>query len=301
MAFKEIFHTFVHTLQDTWSILVVAFIIYIILSFIEQKVAKLLNSKHRFSPIIAAGCGAIPQCGLTVIGADLYLKKHITTGTLIALFLACSDEALPIILSSGVENAFLITLGLVTTKVIIGAIAGYIIDTISRKTKKQVEQHLHECETDLSHTKHIGCCKHQVEESENLNFLHDHILHPMHHSSKIFMYVFIISFMFNLAVNFIGEEAISNLLNDSKYISPLIATLIGSLPNCVSSVIITELFLTNGVSFGACVAGLCMNAGIGMAYLFKSVSSAKKGLKVLGLMFGISVFTGYLICFIAGF
>ena len=95
----DVLHIFLHSLEESLKVFVVAFVLYILISFIEKKIAKGLGKKNRFSPVIASALGLVPQCGFSVVASDLYLKRHITMGTIIALFLACSDEALPILLS----------------------------------------------------------------------------------------------------------------------------------------------------------------------------------------------------------
>lgn len=298
---QEIFHILKHTFEESLSVFLIAFVIYVVISFIEQKIAQCLNFKNRFSPMIASGLGLIPQCGLTIIGSDLYLKKHITLGTLIALFLACSDESIPILLSSSKPNAIFTVISVIITKFIIGMTAGYIIDLIKKDDKKVVNEHLHECHENLNEVTHTGCCEHVIEGDHQYSIITDHLLHPLKHTIKIFLYVFIINLIFNSLIEFVGHDVLTNFLASNKYLAPLFSVVIGAIPNCASSVVITNLYLINGLSFGACISGLCMNAGLGLVFLFKRKTSLKDGFLILGLMFGISLIAGYLICFILGF
>ena len=298
---QEFFHILKHTFEDSLSVFLIAFVIYIIISFIEQKIAQCLNFKNRFSPMIASGLGLIPQCGLTVIGSDLYLKKHITLGTLIALFLSCSDESIPILLASTKPGAIFTVISIVITKFIIGLTAGYIIDYIVKTNKKEVKDHLDHCEEDLEHANHKGCCDHTIEGDHKYSIVHDHFLHPLKHTIKIFLYVFIINFIFNILIHYIGQDTLTSFLGSNKYLAPLFATIIGTIPNCASSVVITNLYLLEGISFGACISGLCMNAGLGLLFLFKKKTSIKEGFIILGIIFGISLIAGYLLCIILGF
>lgn len=298
---QEIFHILKHTFEESLSVFLIAFVIYVVISFIEQKIAQCLNFKNRFSPMIASGLGLIPQCGLTVIGSDLYLRKHITLGTLIALFLSCSDESIPILLASSKPNAIFTVISIMLTKFVIGISAGYLIDLITQKNKNAVKVHLDHCEENLEHANHKGCCDHIIEGDHKYSIVHDHFLHPLKHTIKIFLYVFAINFVFNLLIHYVGHDVISKFISSNKYLSPIFATAIGMIPNCASSVIITNLFLVNELSFGACIAGLCMNAGLGLLFLFRNKTSLKEGFTILGLMIGISVFVGYILCFILGF
>ena len=298
---QEFFHVLKHTFEDSLSVFLIAFVIYVIISFVEQKIAQCLNFKNRFSPMIASGLGLIPQCGLTVIGSDLYLKKHITLGTLIALFLSCSDESIPILLASTKPGAIFTVISIIITKFIIGLAAGYIIDYSIKTNKKEVKDHLDHCEEDLEHTNHKGCCDHIIEGDHKYSIVHDHVLHPLKHTLKIFIYVFIINLIFNGLIEFVGHDVLTKFLASNKYLAPLFSALIGVIPNCASSVVITNLYLLNGLSFGACISGLCMNAGLGLVFLFKKKTSVKDGFLILGLMLGISLVAGYLICIIIGF
>lgn len=298
---QEIFHILKHTFEDSLSVFAIAFIIYVVISFVEQKIAQCLNFKNRFSPMAAAALGLVPQCGLTIVGSDLYLKKHITLGTLIALFLACSDEAIPILLASSKSNAVFTVVSVIITKFVIGMIAGYTIDFINKKNKNIVNEHLHKCDQNLEDTAHKGCCDHIIEGNHRYSIVTDHVFHPLKHTLKIFIYVFIINLLLNSLIELIGHDVLTNFLSSNKYLAPLFSALIGIIPNCASSVVITNLYLINGLSFGACISGLCMNAGLGLVFLFKRKTSIKDGFLILGLMFGISLIAGYLICLILGF
>lgn len=298
---QEIFHILKHTFEDSISVFLISFVIYIVISFIEQKIAQCLNFKNRFSPMIASGLGLIPQCGLTIISSDLYLKKHITLGTLIALFLACSDESIPILLASSKPGAVFTVISVVITKFIIGMTAGYIIDLIKKENKAVVKEHLHECHENLEELTHTGCCDHIIEGDHAHSIITDHLLHPLKHTLKIFIYVFIINLIFNSIIEIIGHDILTDFLSSNKYLAPLFSTVIGVIPNCASSVVITNLYLLGGLSFGACISGLCMNAGLGLIFLFKRKANLKESFTILGIMFLISIIAGYIICFITRF
>lgn len=283
--------------KESIVVFFVAFAIYIILSFIEDKVAKVLSNKNKLSPLIGASIGLIPQCGLGVVSADLYHKKHITMGTIIALFIACSDEALPIMLSSGKKSLYVLPLFL--SKFVIAFAVGFIVDIIRNKENQKVHIHLHHCEHEEEI--HVGCCKHNIEEDHKESKLHHHLIHPVLHSLKIFAYVFAINLVFGVIIYFIGKETLIDVLNSNKYIQPLFAVLIGIIPNCSASVIITEVYLLGGISFGSCLAGLIMNAGLGLACLFKNKENIKNSFVIFAILFATSIIAGYLTCLFTGF
>ena len=273
----------------------VIFVIYFIFSFLEFKVANALKKGNKLSPLYGAITGLIPQCGVSVVGADLYVKKHITLGTLIAIFITCSDEAIPILLGGG-KNCIIAAIGIVVIKLALAFIVGYFIDSIS--TKKEVAQHLKEC--DHQHiTSHCGCCHHCIDEEEDK--FDKHIWHPFVHSIKLFGYILLINIILNSFVFIVGKNNFISFLEYNKYLTPLYSVVIGLIPNCVSSVILAELFVEGAISFGAILSGLIVNAGLGMMILFKEKSLAKKNILILLLLMALSIIVGYTSCFVLGF
>ncbi len=214
-------------------------------------------------------------------------------GTLIAVFIACSDEALPIIVSYP-DKAIMI-LPLLGIKFVYGTLIGFLVDLIY-KPHLLSEEDINKDKEEHKDEKHLGCCGHDIDEEGKESWAHEHLLHPLIHSLKIFAYVFVINFIFGSIIYGVGESNFEAFLSSSKYLTPLYATLIGIIPNCASSVIISEMFVKNSLSFGATLAGLCMNAGLGMMVLLKDKSSLKNALRVFLIMFVSSLFIGYLVC-----
>ncbi len=276
---------FLDALLDSLKVFCLAFLVNVLLSFFEDKISKVFIKHQRVSPLLGAGCGLIPQCGISVVAADMYRKEHISAGTLLAVFFACSDEALPILLTDSKKLVYVIPL--LVIKFIMGFILGYVVDLILRKKEmKEVEEEIH-----------IGCCGHEID-NQNEPPLHKHILHPLLHSLKIWIYVFGISLCFGMIFLWIGEERIATFLNENRDLGPLFSGLIGLIPNCASSVILSELFLMEGITFGALVTGLCVNAGLGAIYLLKFKEKRKEALRLIFVLFCYSLSIGYLIHFI---
>ena len=298
---SEALHIVLHSLEESLKVFLVALVLYFIISFVEERIAKVLGKKNRFSPVIASALGLVPQCGFSIVASDLYVKRHITMGTLIALFLACSDEALPILLSQTSKDNFLSIVLILGLKFIIGFITGYAVDFFLTRNKHEVHEHLEHCHESFEEEVHIGCCSHPIEGGDEHSKVYKHLIHPLLHSLKIFAYVLGITLLFNTAIHFIGKDKIADFLQTNKYLAPLFASLIGVIPNCAASVVITNVYLLGGLSFGACISGLCMNAGLGLVFLFKKKTNIKNTMTILGIMFGVSLFVGYLICLITGF
>lgn len=278
-------HVILHAFIDSLKVLGIAVIFNIILSFFEGKISKILGKNSRVSPLIGSAAGLIPQCGVSVVAADMYIKEHITAGTLLAIFFACSDEALPLLFTEPSKVIYVFPMLLI--KIVFGFILGVIVDFIIRK--KEIKEFENEV--------HVGCCHHHIDDDEENKF-HKHLLHPFLHSLKIFIYVFVINLIFGMIVHFVGEDVISSFLSTNQYLAVFLSGLIGIIPNCSSSVIITELFLTGGLNFGALIAGLCVNAGLGFTYLLKNKESRKSCLKMLCILFTYSIVVGYITLFI---
>ena len=273
----------IDALLDSLKVLGFSFIIYFILSFFEDKISHLLQHHKRVSPIIGAAAGLIHQCGISVVASDLYLKERITIGTLFAVFFACSDEALPILISD--INKAIYVIPLLLMKIIFGFGFGYLLDLIVKNKKEEIEIDEEEI--------HIGCCHHEIDHETSK--LMTHLVHPLLHSLKIFIYVLIVNIIFSLIVYFIGENNIVSFLSTNPYLTPIFAAIIGIIPNCASSVLLCEVFISGGIPFGALFTGLCMNAGLGLVYLLKNKKSWKSILILEGYLLITSVVLGYII------
>ena len=287
---------FLDSLKDSAIVLAIVFAVYVLLAFFEPKFAHKMEHAGRWAPLIGAGIGLIPQCGFSVVGADLYHKQHITLGTLIAIFVATSDEALPIFLgATDTPRKMLMVLPLLGIKLVAAIAFGYLVDLVYRKSQEKVHHHEEECECE--EVVHVGCCHHHIEDAEEEHDKHEkverYLVHPLIHSLKIFAYVFVVNMVFHTILYFVGEEAVAAFLQTSRYAAPAVAVLVGLIPNCASSVILAELYLVGGLSFGACVGGLCVNAGLGLMILYKNVKDVKHNLIITAIMIAIGLVIGY--------
>ncbi len=275
------------SLKDSLIVFAFVFLFHVILSFIETPVSNFLIKRKKTSPIFGSIFGLIPQCGTSVIGAELYIKRYITVGTLIAIFLSCSDEALLVLLGAWNQKTIAI-FPLIGLKLVTGIVFGLLIDFIIRKQKIEDVDHIeeeHEC-----HTHH----------HENTP-AHAHLIHPLIHSIKVFVYILVINIVLGVIIGLVGEDNFSNFMISNRYLSPLFASIIGLIPNCASSLLITQLFVDGNLSFGALFAGLLVNSGLGLMVLLKEKSMVKKTLLIIAVCFVIAVGLGYLTCLVSGF
>ncbi len=284
------------TLIDAIKLLPFLFITYLIMEYIEHKMGhktkKAIKKSGKWGPIIGSVLGVFPQCGFSVSATNLYAGRVITLGTLIAVYLSTSDEMLPIFISEAVSP--IIILKILGIKLIIGMIAGTIIDllthiiyenknTIKKDNKNIIEESEeneigHICEEDHCHCNESGILKSAV-----------------HHTLSILLFIIIITFIINIVVHFVGEETIASWILNKPVIGPLIASLIGLIPNCAASVIITNMYLENVISLGSMISGLLTGAGVGLAVLFKTNNKIKENIGIVVLLYAIGVISGIII------
>lgn len=267
--------TLLDALLDTLKSIPFLFLAYLLMEFIEHKASeKMENSLKkigRAGPLAASALGCIPQCGFSASAANLYTAGIITEGTLMAVFLSTSDEAIPIFLSE--PNAYGAVWKLILFKLAIGIIAGFAID-IALRLLKIKKQHIEMCEE-------CGC-----EEEAG-------ILKPaIRHTLKITIFILIVNIILGFAMALLGEERLSSILLSGSYAQPFITALIGLIPNCAVSVMLTKLYIGGTLSFGSAIAGLCSGAGIGLAVLLKSNKSKKENIRIVISLYLISAIFG---------
>ena len=309
---KEFFlHTgefFLHALEHTAPLLPFLFIIYAVIELLENKadMRKISRAGNKLGPLLGSATGLIPQCGFSVMAAKLYEQKYITTGTLIAIFLSTSDEAFIIMLSSGAGAVWLLPLLLL--KIVVGVAAGYAVDGVLKligrgqvcveppilgngtpETTHEIfiQRYLDERDVDVN----CSCGRTHGEESAWKNYL----LYPFLHMLKVGAFILLVNFVLEAVVHGVGEEAFSAFLQRSRFAQPFLACAIGLIPNCASSVVITETFLAGGITFGSCVAGLCSNAGMGFVVLLRNGGKWKRNLALIAVSYFLSVGVGLLL------
>lgn len=272
----------VDALLDTLKLIPFLFITYLIMEYIEhktsEKVKDTIQKSGKFGPLLGAIVGIFPQCGFSVSATNLYSARVITLGTLLSVYLTTSDEMLPILLTEAVPVTTILTiLGL---KLIIGIIAGFAIDAVMRRiTKnKQEKQKIEElCEHEHCH------CEEGI------------VISAIKHTLNIIIYIFVITLLINGIITLIGEETIVNVISQNLIIGPIIAGIIGLIPNCASSVILTELFVENVISMPVLISGVAVNAGVGLLVLFKTNKNVKENLNIMGILYTIGVLSGIIL------
>ena len=272
----------------------------------KADLTKINRFGGKVGPLVGSATGLIPQCGFSIMAAKLFEQKYITVGTLLAIFIATSDEAFIIMLSSG-EGAVWV-LPMLAVKILVGVAVGYAVDGIAKligrgqvcveipsayeeepKTTHEIfmRAYLKEKDVDVkcscgrSHTEDVAWKK--------------YFLYPLLHTLKVAGFIFLVNFVLTAIIHSVGEEVFVEFMHRNRFLQPFLTSAIGLIPNCASSVVITETFLAGGITFGSCVAGLCANAGMGFVVLLKNVRQWKRNVTLIGICYGVAVVVGLLL------
>lgn len=268
------------TLLDALKLLPFLFITFLIMEYIEHKFSKKNKEKiikaGRLGPLVGSVLGAVPQCGFSVMATNLYATRIITIGTLISIYLSTSDEMLPILISHNTNISIIIEILLI--KIIIGMTSGFIIDLILRKKNNKKDYEI----KDFCLEEHCDC-EHGIIKSS------------IKHTLNILLFIVIVTFVLNIAIEYIGEDNIGKMLLKNNIFSPFLSSLIGLIPNCGASVVLTELYLNDVISLSSCISGLLTGSGVALLVLFKVNKSIKDNIKILITIYLIGVFAGIII------
>ena len=270
------------TLLDCLKMLPILYLAYLLMEYLEQKAGQKLNNAVArvgyAGPAVGGLLGAIPQCGFSGAIAGFYAARIVTLGTLIAVFLSTSDEMLPILLSSNIPLPTI--LKILGIKVLGGMIAGFAIDIIMRLCKRGnyvTSGHIH----DFCEQEHCDC-------HENI------FLSALKHTVKVIVLIFIVSFVLNFIFFLGGDEWLRNIVTSTPVLGEITVGLVGLIPNCSASVLITNLCVENVITPGMMIAGLMTNAGVGLLVLYRLNKNVKKNLLITLLLYVCGVLLGLL-------
>ena len=271
------------TLSDGVKLLPFLFITYLIMEYIEhktsQKAEQIMKKSGKLGPVLGGVLGVIPQCGFSTAASNLYAGRIITIGTLMAVFLSTSDEMLPILIS---EQVNLITIiRILVVKAVIGIVTGFMMDLLYR-SKKGYEKEELQIEHLCDH-QHCHCEEGKIFKS------------AFSHTFQIFAFILIITFVLNFIIGFVGEEQLAAVISNKPVLGPVISSFIGLIPNCASSVVLTQLYLGGVLGAGAMTAGLLSGSGVGLLVLYRVNDDLKENVKITVLLYAVGAAFGILI------
>ena len=267
---------------DSIKLLPFLFLTYLFMEWLEHKTGSAARNKIRtagkFGPVWGGLLGVIPQCGFSAAASSLFSGRVLTVGTLIAVYLSTSDEMFPIMISNAVPAATIIKI--LACKAGFGIFSGLAVEYVYTHVlnKQEKDMDIHEiCEEERCH------CEHGLISS------------AVSHTLKVFVYIFLISLALNIIIGLVGEETLAGFFTGARVLGELIAALVGLIPNCASSVVITQLYLDHIIGAGAMMAGLLVNAGVGLLILFRLNKDRVQNLKIIATLYGLGVFWGIII------
>lgn len=287
---------FIDAIHDTWQMWPLLFVLYLGLIYLDEHQSisdETFLRLRKYGPLFGALLGLLPQCGFAVLATMLFLNKTITLGTLVSVFIATSDEAIPVMLAN--PNMIPSLLILLACKFVLAALIGFVIDHLIYRHQKlltlssQQEENLGEdSEKELE----------EIEEENSLsctccNPTFPLWLNALLQSLKIYSFIFLVTIAMNWITLSIGEENLSIFLQSSKSFQPLLAALFGFIPNCAATVVLCELYGAHALTFGSLLAGLMTNAGLGLVALFQYDPNHKMIWKIIPWLFIPSVLAGY--------
>ena len=269
----------IDTILDSIKLIPFLLLAFLIIELIEHKLnnktEKIITKSKKIGPIIGSILGAIPQCGFSVMATNLYITRIITLGTLISIYLSTSDEMLIIMISEKVPIILIIKILII--KIFFGILYGIIIDIILSKKKQDNKTNYELCDKD------------------NCNCNHSIILSAIKHTLHITLFIFIITLIINTIFTLLGEKYLSKILLTNNILSPLITSLIGLIPNCAASVILTELYLNKAISLGALIGGLLTSSGSSLLILLKKNKNKKENITIILLLYSLGAISGIII------
>lgn len=287
-----------HTLLDSLRMLPFLIVAYLFIEYISrgtgEKIREFITDPGILGPVAGGLLGLIPQCGISVMAANLYSERMITVGTLIAVFIATSDEAIPVLFANP-GNGKLI-LQLLGVKIVLALVFGLFIDLVGRKKRPDKKKDRLVSDETCQHKECDITCKCGCHIHEQC---HDNIvIAALLHTIRIYLFILIILFILNTGLFLMGENAVATLLMQGSIFQPFVTAIFGMVPSCASSVVLTQLYLENNLTFGSMVAGLSGGTGVGLAILIRSNRNRKETLMIVGGLYAIGVTTGLLLNFI---
>lgn len=270
---QDVFH-------DALPMIPFLYLTYLLMEYLEHKsndrFRERLESARALGPLIGGILGIVPQCGFSVLASGLYMNRSISLGTLLAVFISTSDEAIPILVAQ--PKQIHVLLSVIAVKLVIAIVVGYIVDFLVRGHRLKENHPLHDI--------HAECDKETREEHASIFYI------AFIRTVKIFIFVFVVNFALSVFIYYIGEDTLRTILAQGSYLQPILAALAGFIPNCAASVILAQLFMDGVLSFGALAAGLITSAGLGLLVLLRMYDNKKDILRIFTILFVTAIVSG---------
>lgn len=274
-------HSLLHAVEDSVPLLLFLFLAYLLMEFLEHKGGEraegLIRRAGNAGPLVGGLLGAVPQCGFAAAASEFYAARVLSLGTLYAVFLSSSDEMLAVMIANGTSLPTM--LKILGTKAALGIVLGFLTDLFLRFVLKKPV--ITATENDLCEAE--GChCENGILRS------------ALYHTVKVFLFIVLVSFGLNIVIELIGEETLGSFLSDLPIVGPLVSAVLGLIPNCAVSVVLTQLYLEGTITAGSMLAGLLTGSGVGILVLFRSNKNLRENLIITAVLFAFGASIGIL-------
>ena len=276
-----LYHLLEHSFLDCLKMLPFLFLAYLFIEYVESsqsaRLQRLLAGNGRWGFAVGSVLGLVPQCGFSAMAANLYAGRVITPGTLLAVFLATSDEALPLLIAGG---DWVTLLRLAAAKLVLGAVCGFALDRVLALRRGGWGG--------FSGRQEDVFCGEEHESEGSI------VLAALRHTLQVFALVFVLTFAFGGLLELAGEAWLRAALSGLGILKVPLAALAGFVPNCAVSVLLMQLYTDGLLTFGALFAGLCSGAGVGLIVLWRTSPNKKGSLKLMGVLYLCAAVGGWL-------
>ncbi len=287
-------HVLEHSVLDTLALVPLLFVTYLAMEAIEHSasahVRAAVERSGKAGPVVGALLGALPQCGFSAMAATLYAGRVVTVGTLVAVVLSTSDEMVPVFLAHQEPLGRLATI--MGVKIAIGLVVGLVVDALLRLWHRAGDGHLHIHE--LCEREHCHC------DDDHDGHEHGHgrwaiVRSALVHTVQVTLFILAVTFVFGLVIEYVGQDALGELLANHPVRATFVAALVGLIPNCGASVAITELYLDGVLSAGPMLAGLLASGGVGLLVLWRTNADARQNAAITAFVYVVAVVAGLLV------
>ena len=277
-AIMEFLHSLWHAVLDTLPLLPFLYLTYLFMELLEHKAGErmdaLIRRSGRVGPLLGGLFGLLPQCGISAAAASLYAGRVVTLGTMMAVFLSTSDEMLPILITRQLPLPSVFAL--LATKACLAILIGFLFDLVYRPRREERVEEL--CRSEGCHC-----------EGKSV------FVSALFHTLRVALFVFLATLALDLTIELVGEEQLGALVLGRPVLGSLLSGLLGLIPNCAASVVLTELHLAGAISLGAMLSGLMVGAGVGLLVLFRLNRPQKENLFILLALYASGVLAGILV------
>lgn len=292
----------IDALKDTAELIPFLFATYVVISlldlFASDKTTAAIQRAGHAGPLIGGVLGVVPQCGFSAMGASLYADRIVSLGTFVAVILSTSDEMLPLLLAEHVEVGLLARI--LVTKAVLGVILGFAIDLVLRVVLGRTslagvdesdagEEQDEDAELDSSVYSCDCGCGEPLTRGQTAWWV---VVNSAYRTFQVVLFIFVVSVLLNALIALVGEDALASFLSGNAVVATLVSGLVGLVPNCAASVVLTQLYIDGVLGFAPMIAGTLVAGGAGYLVLFRMNGNMRENAAIVGIVYALGVCVG---------